>query len=159
MARTTRTKAEPEVDETANGDRDYSDIADKNPTWQAKAYAQWLKDEAGVTVTAKQVQAVTALRVPFRQSEFYQDAKDEHQADQVGDETPEPEAKPKAKSRSAKATTSPAKGTRTRRSRAGKTAPEVTVAKDETPKRSRTRRSRAQASNEAEPSTTPEAPF
>jgi hypothetical protein len=157
MART-KTKPEPVVED--NGDRDYSDIADRNPSWQAVAFAKWLKEEAEITITAKQVQAVTSLRVPFRQSEFYAEAKDEAQADQETETEPAAEAPKPKRSRTAKAKAEPAKATRTRRSRTKSPEPEVTVGKDdEAPKATRSRRTRRTKATTDEASTTPEAPF
>jgi len=159
MARTkTRTAPEPAVED--NGERDWSNLKDKDTTWMHEAFSEFIEEEAGIKVPPKHVQAVTAMRVAFRQSDTYLDAKAEAKAEQEQEQEPEPEPKAR-RSRTAKAKAETAKPARSRRSRAGKAEPEVTVGKDDepAPKATRSRRTRRTAKTTEEPSTTPEAPF
>jgi len=156
MART-KTAPEPVVED--NGDRDWSNLKDKDTSWMHEAFSEFIKEEAGINVPAKHVQAVTAMRVAFRQSDTYLDAKEENKKEQ--EEAPEPAPKAR-RSRAAKAEpeteTEAPKPTRSRRTRKGVTEPTVTVGKDEKPTRTRRSRRTAKPATD-EPSTTPEAPF
>jgi hypothetical protein len=110
--------AEPEVDETEDGVKDYTIYAEKDPTPTMQDFADWLIEEVGLEFKSSQhedefrtgVRLGGTLRMEFQRSDFNKERKaerraaraEENGADEV-DETEEAPAKPARGRQAAKA--------------------------------------------------------
>lgn len=80
MATATRTRrtakpAEPEPEESTE---EAGEVGGRGPGEMHELFAEFIKDELDIDISAEQVYAVTALRTKFRKTDAYQEYRDEN---------------------------------------------------------------------------------
>jgi hypothetical protein len=106
--------AEPEVEETEEGEKDYTVYAEKPITQTMVDFHQWLEDVVGVELDPRSVALGGTLRMEFQKSDFNREQRAKRQAERAASngsatdtdsETPTPA--PARRTRGAKAAAAP----------------------------------------------------